>query len=411
MVKQFVSSMSSLFSRERFGRPQAAAAILLLIFIGECAWLLTHEYRGAFATTEDEFVRIEEGLAQWKRQGIAGTASIRKPLDPASSDEELYDRYHSPLWYLISAAPVMAIRVPPDSILWGWLTRAPYIVFGVLLGASVWYVARRLYGNAGGYVALGLYCFSPAVIRASTLWLAQPSIGGVWGTFGAVFTAIAVSHTLYAPREVVLWNWRRIVLLGVSLALAVGTCFGLIIILPVLLGFMYYLAPQRRRAATIILGTAILAGAALIFCAYFFHGHIFLMSLRHAAVLDLYWRAATMPGAYSQILREIAESGPILIVLAPAALLVFLSWPRTRYFGNIAPLIVAALFLILRLFSPHDSGAVFMLAAVIFIFVFVAGIAADLMETAARQSFSAVFAGVVAANALWDVLALARVGR
>src|SRR5437868_8446393 len=102
----------------------------------------------------------------------------------------------------------------------------PYVVFGGLLGASVWYVSRRLYGNAGGYIALALYCFSPAVILASTLWFAEPNIAGTWGTFGAVFTAIAVSHTLYAPREVVLWNWRRILLLGVSLGLATGSHFA-----------------------------------------------------------------------------------------------------------------------------------------------------------------------------------------
>jgi len=33
-----------------------------------------------------------------------------------------------------------------------------------MLGGSLWYVARRLYGNAGGYIALALYCFSPAMI-------------------------------------------------------------------------------------------------------------------------------------------------------------------------------------------------------------------------------------------------------
>src|SRR6202166_2310342 len=85
---------------------------------------------------------------------------------------------------------------------WGWLARAPYVLFGVLLGASLWYVSRRLYGNSGGYIALALYCFSPAVVRSSALWLAGPDIAAVWGTFGAVFAAIAVSHTLYAPREV-----------------------------------------------------------------------------------------------------------------------------------------------------------------------------------------------------------------
>ena len=86
---------------------------------------------------------------------------------------------------------------------------SPYLFFGVMLGASLWYVARRLYGNAGGYVALALYCFSPAMIVnvAGTQKLGE--MAAVWGAFGTIFTAIAVAHTLYAPREVVLWNWRR----------------------------------------------------------------------------------------------------------------------------------------------------------------------------------------------------------
>ena len=96
-----------------------------------------------------------------------------------------------------------------------------------MLGASLWYVARRLYGNAGGYIALALYCFSPAMIVNAAGAQSLGEMGAVWGAFGTVFTAIAVAHTLYAPREVVLWNWRRILLLGLSLALAAGNQFSL----------------------------------------------------------------------------------------------------------------------------------------------------------------------------------------
>src|SRR5207247_7003811 len=103
--------------------------------------------------------------------------------------------------------------------LWHVLAVAPYLFFGVMLGGSLWYVARRLYGNAGGYIALVLYCFSPAMIVSVAGAQSLGEMGGVWGAFGAVWTAIAVAPTLYAPREVVLWNWRRILLLGLSLAL------------------------------------------------------------------------------------------------------------------------------------------------------------------------------------------------
>ena len=92
------------------------------------------------------------------------------------------------------------------------------------------------------------------LVRASALWFAQPETGAAWGSFGAIFTAIAVAHTLYAPREVVLWNWRRIALLGLSLALAVGSQFSLIVVVPLALAFMLYLAPTRRVAASYLGG-------------------------------------------------------------------------------------------------------------------------------------------------------------
>jgi len=50
----------------------------------------------------------------------------------------------------------------------------------------------------GGFVALTLYCFSPSFIQASAVWHTQPEIVAAWGAFGAIFTAIAVAHTLYA---------------------------------------------------------------------------------------------------------------------------------------------------------------------------------------------------------------------
>ena len=74
MVKQTVLPMSGIFSSQRFGKPQIFAAALLLVFVGECAWLVAHEYPNA--TGEDELARVEEGLAQWHGLGIAGTPSI-----------------------------------------------------------------------------------------------------------------------------------------------------------------------------------------------------------------------------------------------------------------------------------------------------------------------------------------------
>ena len=226
--------MGGLFTRERFGRPQVLAGLLLLVFLGQCAWLV---HRSASLTPQEK-ARITEGFQRWNEKGDPQSSSEPLESDNPRETMERGDPNHSQLWYLIAASPLLLwpeqMRLHSDhSIV--WLARAPYMLFGVLLGASLWYVSRRLYGNAGGYVALGLYCFSPAILRSSAVWFAEPEVGATWGAFGTIFTAIAVAHTLYAPREVILWNWRRIVLLGVSLALAVGSQFSLIVVIPIAL--------------------------------------------------------------------------------------------------------------------------------------------------------------------------------
>src|SRR5215471_20699409 len=389
--------MARFFTRERFGQPQALAGMLLLVFLAQCAWLVNRSAPGG-----EEISRIREGLGQWHGEWIAGT-----PLAGSShvlERDHSFDTRHSALWYLIASAPLWVSPVNPG--LAHWLADAPYLVFGVLLGASLWYVARRLYGNAGGYVALMLYCFSPGMIRSSAAGFSQPDIGAAWGAFGATFTAIAVAHTLYAPREVVLWNWRRILLLGVSLALAVGSQFSLIWVTPLALVFLLYLAPERRRAALAIWGAACSLALLFLFAAYSFHPATFWQGMRHAEFLPRTWQALGMAGAYRGVLRHLMEGSPALVIAMPATLVAYLAWPRARYFGNTAPLLVAIVFLVLGLGSPHYPGLGFQLAALPFLFVFVAGVSADLLETQYRSLVLASVAGLLLAYGLWNLMAL-----
>ncbi len=283
-------------------------------------------------------------------------------------------------------------------------------MFGALLGASLWYVSRRLYGNEGGFIALTLYCFSPGMIRATSLWFAEPEVGAVWGAFGTIFTGIAVAHTLYAPREVVLWNWRRTLLLGVSLALAVGCQFSLVVLAPLALAFMLYLAPTRRPAASVIWSAACAIALALLFAAYFFRPAAFWDGLRHATWLGITWQTFTMSGAYRELLAELGQNSPALVLALPVALFTYILWPRARYFGNTAPLLVAALCLLLGFAAPHYQGLGFQLVALPFLFVFVAGISADLLESRRRSLVIACVCGVLLAYAFWSLTELARVG-
>jgi hypothetical protein len=419
--------MVRFFSRERFGRPQVLAACLLLVFLAQCLWLVG---KGARPGTVDlaEIYRLQRGTALWNSRGSGPDVDIHvTPPNPekqdsgGDSDSSLapalendgYDAHHSPLWYLVAAAPLWLrpVSLQPENIRALHRSAAlPYLMFGLLLGASLWYVARRLFGNAGGYVALALYCFSPGIVRSCALWFAEPEVGAAWGAFGAIFTAVAVAHTLYAPREVVLWNWRRIVLLGLSLALAVGSQFSLMVVVPVALAFMLYLAPTRRLAAlaiwTVACGIALLLG----YAAYFFHAPAFWQGIRHASFLGISAKAYAMPQAYHQVLAQLGQSSPALVVALPVALITYFVWPRTRYFGNTAPLLVAVLFLALGMGTPHYPGLGFQFMAIPFLFVFVAGIAADLLETRYREIALAAIWGLLAANAAWNLWELARIG-
>jgi len=117
--------------------------------------------------------RIDTGLERWRsaqtqplirtphshpaprRASATTTATI--PITPRSG-----------IWFLPPrcwCGPDISSRVAP--LLGLARTGSRYLLLGALLGASLWYVARRLYGNEGGFIALTLYCFSPGLIRAT----------------------------------------------------------------------------------------------------------------------------------------------------------------------------------------------------------------------------------------------------
>jgi hypothetical protein len=423
--------MSTYFTRQRFGRPQFLAGLLLSMFLAQTIWLVRVELRASKEPDGLEATRIREGWKQWHGHGIAGAPLAdavdsrvngeapnggdphASPSRDISQDNAGFDGEHSPLLYLVSAAPLLAwpehlLNVDSASY-WRWLPRLPFLACGVFLGASLWYVARRLCGNNGGFVALTLYCFSPAMIQASATWHTEPEIVAAWGAFGTIFTAIAVAHTLYAPREVVLWNWRRIVLLGISLAITVGSQFSMIVVVPMALAFLLYVAPVRRRAALVIWAAGCIVGLLFLFATYFCLPRAFVESMHHAIFWGATWRGFAVPAVYKQVALQIGRACPALALALPAVIVTYAVWPRTRYFGNTAPLLVAVLFLGLGMAYPHVAGTGFLLGAIPFVFLFVSGVLADLMETRYRLLVTACIFGMLAAYALWSLLALARV--
>ena len=60
---------------------------------------------------------------------------------------------------------------------------------------------------------------------------------------------------------------------------------------------------------------------------------------------------------------------------------------------------------------PHVAGTGFLLAAVPFLFLFVAGVLADLMETRYRSLVTAGIISLLATNTVWCLIDLGRVGQ
>ncbi len=393
-----------------------------MVYLLQCLWLV----RVKSSDTEWDFfhaLRVFQGIQQWRGGPIAGTPGSLKyeNLPPAQFPrvrqrvqiDDAFDRDRSPLYYLIAAAPLAPYPrlFTAAHPFWRWLALTPYLFFGVMLGGSLWYVARRLYGNAGGYIALVLYCFSPATIFNAAGISSFAEMGAVWGAFGAVWTAIAVAHTLYAPREVVLWNWRRILLLGLSFALAVGNQFSLVLLALVALLLMLWVAPVRKRAVLAIWGAACAFALLLMFASYFFHPLPFWRGMTHAGWLNFEPRALAMSVPYTFGLRYIFLGSPPLMLALPVALIAYLAWKRARYFGNTTPLLIAVLLVILALAAPQFSSYGFYLAALVFLFVFVAGVFADLLETRHGLIVTASLSGLLIASAIWNLLHLARLAR
>lgn len=394
--------MQPFFTRERFGRPQFLSGLLLLAFAAQVIWLIHTDIRNSDPDPLEQF-RIDQGLRQWNGEGVAGM------MGRASSTTLSPDTERSPLIYLASSAPLLTLpnrlRTPDTTWIWRWLPRLPFFTTGLLLGASLWYVARRLCTNLGGFVALILYCFSPGMIQAAALWRSQPSVVPAWGSFGAIFTAIAVAHTLYAPREVVLWNWRRITLLGISLALAIGSQFSMAVVVPLTLVFLLYVAPVRLRAGFAIWAAGCAIAAILFAGFYFFRLQALRQSLAHAVWIAPL-RSVSVTAIARLLLEQLLHACPAFMLLLPLTLIVYIAWRRTRYFGNTAPLLVALLFCALALFEPHASGAGFLLSSALFLFVFVAGVIADLAETRFRELVLASLAGLLGVYALWNIYQL-----
>lgn len=366
------------------GIPQVAAAILLLVFLAQCIWVIS-----LMPITSLESSYIEDGLIQLDNMAQAGSPE-RSPLVP-----------------LLGAIP---IKLFGGTLTWEqlnpyrFLIRLPFLFCGVMLGGSLWYVARRLYGNFGGFIALALYAFSPIIIARSCQ--VQEDIVAAWGAFGLIFTGIAVAHTLYAPREVILWNWRRILLLGVSIAICIGAQFPMWIVLLPGLAFLLWVGHVRPGAAVVIFATACAIAVLILLGFYGFHGPAFVHSLREAQWFTVVPGHLELLQNYHLVGTFFLQAGLGPLVLIVGGLITFLAWRRTRFFGTAAPLITAVVLILAAVETEQGSGLLFLFVALPFLILFVSGVAVDLLESRYAIVANAVVVGALIANATLGVYTL-----
>ncbi|HET8888082.1 MAG TPA: glycosyltransferase family 39 protein [Candidatus Angelobacter sp.] len=362
----------------RVGRPQIFAGTMLLVFLAQCLWAahtrkmseLEYRYIASGLTERGEKVVNPSPFTGWIASlPVRLTTLAKKVATPRLS---------------------AALAVPRP-----WLLRLPFIVFGFWLGGALWWVARRLFDDEGGYVALALYCTSPAMISSSSN--IGPEIILAWSSLGLIYTAIGVAHTLYAPPK----KWvPRIAILGLSIGFALATAWWSVTLVLLAFAYMMYLAPGCRRKALFVLASASAIGCAVWAVVFWLTG---------SAGLGAKALFSVKPGLASLGNLTFALSGwtdgYVLVFLFIAALTGYGSWPRARYFGNTAPLItgLTAVFLFSLVPAIHIWDATLGLC---FVFIFIGGLAADFLETRARRLVALILAACFLLRTVLTVIAL-----
>lgn len=384
--QEFVSEMppstAHHLRRFRFNRPQQIAAVLLLILLGQCLWVVRHQ-----TLTENDYEFSRCGREMWE-----------KPSPLAGYFTSCGNIHDGTLAYRAAGLPLTIQRIVAgqESSTSTWemrhelryvllLIRLPFVAAGLALGACLWWVTRRLYGNTGGYIALSLYCFAPPIVRACTY--PNNEILAALGVFAAVYTGIGVAHAMQGPRR----KWRpRIVLLTVVFGFTAAahiSAFLLALILAIV--FMAYVAEGRRAFLPTLLIVWVLGALVLLFASYAFRPDAFSYAFRSEAAGM--WISLDPARAFLSTLTN-----AVVTIATVGALGLYLIFRRSRYFGNTTPLIVSVLLLALVTTGTQTET---WLWALPFVLTFIGGVFADVLETRYRGIFLWVTGGMLVAQA------------
>jgi len=399
------------FSRLRrfhFNFPQRMAALFLALFLIQGFWITS---RQNLSDRDYQYARC--GRETWEKpsplagyyttcgnihDGILAYRVAGLPLTLNLIFERGLDHFRKPEDRVVQASTgkgsaglsVWELRHQMTHVL--LLLRLPFLFCGCVLGAGLWWVTRRLYGNMGGYIALALYCFSPAVLKACVS--PNPDIFAALGVYGGIYTCIGVAHAMQGPRR----KWRpRIILLTAVFGIAASAHIAA---LPVaaLLGFvlMIWIAEGRRSQLLPVVLLASAGALVLVFACYGFSPDAFSYIFRSGAG----FLSVSLDPA-SRFFSTLSNAG--IIVAACAATLLYLGVRRSRYFGNTAPFLC---FLILIPLTTTGVQSTPWLWSLPFLLTFIGGVFADAFESHRGKLFIAAAASLVVLQAVLCIMSL-----
>jgi hypothetical protein len=389
--------------RFRFNLPQRIAAGLLAIFLIQGLWLT-----GRQIMTDRDYQYARCGRETWERpsalagyftscgnihDGILAYRLAGLPLTLNFLAERGLDHFRKPEDKVVQVNGELStweLRHQMTHIL--LLLRLPFLFAGCVLGGCIWWVTRRLYGNLGGYTALALYCFSPAMLK--TCVAPNADVLAALGVYGGVYTCIGVAHAMQGPRR----KWRpRMVLLTVLFGVAAAAHIAALPVVALLgLVLMLWVAEGHRSQALPVVLSAVAGALVLLFACYGFSPDAFSYVFRSAAgLLWFSWDPAR------RFFSSLGNAG--ITVATCAALALYLGLKRSRYFGNTTPLISALVLMVLVMTGAQGSPWLWSLP---FLVTFAGGVFADAYEGPRGRLAMGAGAAIVLLQALFCVLSL-----
>jgi hypothetical protein len=403
--------MTHRFARLRrfhFNLPQRIAAALLALFLAQGLWLTAHQ---TLSDLDYQYARC--GRETWEKpsplagyftscgnihDGLLAYRMAGLPLSLNLLAERGIDHFRKPEDRVFQAAGDHAggelstweLRHQLTHIL--LLLRLPFLLAGCVLGGALWWVTRRLYGNLGGYTALALYCFCPAILKACVT--PGPEILAALGVYGGVYTCIGVAHAMQGPRR----KWRpRIILLMVIFGVTAAAHIAALPVVALLgLVLMLWVAEGRRSQVLPIVLLATGGGLALLFACYAFSLDAFSYVFRSAA--GFLWFSIDPARRFFSTL---ANAG--ITVAAAGAIVLYIGLRRARYFGNTAPILCALVLFALVMTGVRGTP---WLWALPFLMTFIGGVFADAYEAPRARFALAAGGALVLLQAIFCILSL-----